>query len=171
MTKLMKTLVKVANLCDEKGLHKEASELDDIINKIAQNLRPHGKPFKGMDGRMMQRYTDRTGKLVLKPVPVDSDDESWGEWAKRKMFGEPSEESQREKKQNFWNDPEANLTEEQRRALSPQGAKDLMKALNVNKALDPVGKEDKDVDNDGDVDKSDSYLKNRREKIEESMKD
>ena len=31
--------------------------------------------------------------------------------------------------------------------------------------LDPVGKEDADVNNDGKVDKSDSYLKNRREKI------
>lgn len=30
-------------------------------------------------------------------------------------------------------------------------------------ALDPVGKEDKDIDNDQDVDKTDSYLKNRRE--------
>ena len=32
-------------------------------------------------------------------------------------------------------------------------------------ALDPVGKEDDDIDNDGDVDKSDSYLKNRRKKV------
>jgi hypothetical protein len=31
--------------------------------------------------------------------------------------------------------------------------------------LDPVGKEDKDVNNDGKVDKQDSYLKNRREKV------
>ena len=31
--------------------------------------------------------------------------------------------------------------------------------------LDPVGKEDSDVNNDGKVDKTDSYLKNRREKI------
>ena len=31
-----------------------------------------------------------------------------------------------------------------------------------NEALDPVGKEDSDIDNDGDVDKSDAYLKNRR---------
>jgi len=31
--------------------------------------------------------------------------------------------------------------------------------------LDPVGKEDEDVDNDGDVDKTDSYLKNRREVV------
>ena len=31
------------------------------------------------------------------------------------------------------------------------------------KKLDPVGKEDEDIDNDGDVDDSDSYLKKRRE--------
>ena len=31
--------------------------------------------------------------------------------------------------------------------------------------LDPVGKEDGDINNDGKVDKTDSYLKNRREKI------
>jgi hypothetical protein len=32
-------------------------------------------------------------------------------------------------------------------------------------AMDPVGKEDDDIDNDGDVDKSDKYLKNRRKAI------
>ena len=36
------------------------------------------------------------------------------------------------------------------------------KKKKVKEALDPVGKEDEDIDNDGDVDKSDSYLKNRR---------
>ena len=36
--------------------------------------------------------------------------------------------------------------------------------------LDPVGKEDDDIDNDGDVDKSDSYLKNRRKAIAKAMK-
>ena len=35
----------------------------------------------------------------------------------------------------------------------------------VKEALDPVGKEDKDVDNDGDHDKSDKYLHARRKKI------
>jgi len=37
-------------------------------------------------------------------------------------------------------------------------------------ALDPVGKEDDDINNDGKVDKNDDYLKNRRKKIEEEMK-
>lgn len=37
------------------------------------------------------------------------------------------------------------------------------------KKLDPVGKEDDDVDNDGDVDSSDKYLKNRRDAISKNI--
>ena len=36
--------------------------------------------------------------------------------------------------------------------------------------LDPVGKEDGDVDNDGDEDSSDEYLANRRKKVGDAMK-
>jgi len=39
------------------------------------------------------------------------------------------------------------------------------------KKLDPVGKEDDDIDNDGDVDRSDSYLKNRRKAIGKAIKE
>lgn len=39
------------------------------------------------------------------------------------------------------------------------------------KKLDPVGKEDEDIDNDGDKDKTDSYLHNRRKKIADAMKE
>jgi len=35
----------------------------------------------------------------------------------------------------------------------------------VAKKLDAVGKEDADMDNDGDVDKSDAYLLNRRKAV------
>ena len=38
------------------------------------------------------------------------------------------------------------------------------------KKLDPVGKEDGDVDNDGDKDSSDSYLMKRRMAIKKAMK-
>ena len=41
----------------------------------------------------------------------------------------------------------------------------------VSEKLDPVGKEDSDVDNDGDSDKSDEYLKNRREVIAKAIKE
>jgi len=36
--------------------------------------------------------------------------------------------------------------------------------------MDPVGKADADIDNDGDVDKSDEYLHNRRKAIKKAMK-
>jgi hypothetical protein len=40
----------------------------------------------------------------------------------------------------------------------------------LSEELDAVGKEDKDINNDGDVDKTDSYLHNRRKKIAKAMK-
>jgi len=38
----------------------------------------------------------------------------------------------------------------------------------INEKLDPVGKEDDDIDNDGDVDKTDKYLLNRRKAIKKA---
>jgi hypothetical protein len=40
----------------------------------------------------------------------------------------------------------------------------------MDEALDPVGKEDADVNNDGKVDKSDGYLKNRRKVVSSKIK-
>ncbi|NVM38459.1 MAG: hypothetical protein HWN81_22905 [Candidatus Lokiarchaeota archaeon] len=42
-------------------------------------------------------------------------------------------------------------------------------AAKSGKGLDPVGKEDEDIDNDGDHDKNDKYLLNRREKRGEAI--
>jgi TusA-related sulfurtransferase len=43
--------------------------------------------------------------------------------------------------------------------------RDLPPYKSVDEKLDPVGHEDADIDNDGDVDKTDKYLKNKRVKI------
>lgn len=40
----------------------------------------------------------------------------------------------------------------------------------IDEMLDPVGKEDDDVDNDGDSDESDDYIKNKRDAIGKAMK-
>lgn len=41
----------------------------------------------------------------------------------------------------------------------------------AEKKMDPVGQADADIDNDGDVDKSDKYLHNRRKAIKKAMQD
>jgi hypothetical protein len=41
----------------------------------------------------------------------------------------------------------------------------------INEGLDPVGKEDADIDNDGDTDKSDQYLLRRRKAISKDIEE
>ena len=52
------------------------------------------------------------------------------------------------------------------RQLIAQQIADLKEAA---KKLDPVAKQDKDIDNDGDHDKSDKYLLNKRKTISKAM--
>ena len=47
---------------------------------------------------------------------------------------------------------------------------DALRQVDEKKKLDPVGKADADIDNDGDVDGSDEYLHNRRATIKKKMK-
>lgn len=46
----------------------------------------------------------------------------------------------------------------------------IAKGIEKNEAMDPVGREDDDIDNDGDVDKSDKYLHNRRKAITNAIR-
>jgi hypothetical protein len=52
----------------------------------------------------------------------------------------------------------------------PRKKKMKMEAHQGKKHLDPVGQEDDDVDNDGDTDSSDKYLKKRRKAISKAIK-
>ena len=57
---------------------------------------------------------------------------------------------------------------------APRNADELRDPLpypELDEALDPVGKEDDDINNDGKVDDSDEYLKNRRDTIKKAMKE
>ena len=49
------------------------------------------------------------------------------------------------------------------------GIAEAYRLVYEKKKLDPVGKEDEDIDNDGDVDSSDEYLKKRRSAIGKAM--
>ena len=50
-----------------------------------------------------------------------------------------------------------------------KGLIEATKSVLEGKKLDPVGQEDSDIDNDGDSDKSDQYLKNRRKAISKAI--
>jgi hypothetical protein len=65
---------------------------------------------------------------------------------------------------NLFNKPD-NLVDMVRQVLSGKPIEEK------KEELDPVGKEDSDVDNDGDVDASDKYLKNRRKAMNEGEGD
>ena len=65
-------------------------------------------------------------------------------------------------------------TEEEHPAVTHAEAKmsskeKMKKGLYNKEGMDPVGKEDGDIDNDGDMDKSDKYLAKRRKAIKKAM--
>jgi hypothetical protein len=47
----------------------------------------------------------------------------------------------------------------------------MIKLLDLIENLDPVGKEDDDINNDGKVDKTDKYLSNRRKAVAANLKE
>lgn len=59
--------------------------------------------------------------------------------------------------------------DKEEKKMSKSSKKKHEKMEMKKEALDPVGKEDKDIDNDGDHDKSDKYLAARRKKINKIM--
>ena len=65
---------------------------------------------------------------------------------------------------------EAHSTNQRLTALYEDIGHVLNRYYDINEELDPVGKEDDDVDNDGDVDDSDSYLKNKRKVATKAIK-
>ena len=65
---------------------------------------------------------------------------------------------------------EANATNQRLSALYEDMGNILNRYYDIDEALDPVGQEDDDVDNDGDSDDSDAYLKKRRKAVTKAVK-
>ena len=76
------------------------------------------------------------------------------------------EEDQEALHNRLWDQVTANLTT----LGEMDNTRYLVEPIEEKKKLDPVGKEDGDVDNDGDKDSSDSYLLKRRMAIKKAMK-
>jgi len=65
---------------------------------------------------------------------------------------------------------EANSVNERLNVLYEDMGNILNRYYDIEEAMDPVGKEDDDIDNDGDEDDSDKYLKKRRDAISKNIK-
>ena len=139
--KVASTVGKVANVASTVG------NVADKIRGKGQLNNSESVELHDADGNLTHEITD-----VVTPEPLGNPDEKLVD--------------------RLWDQVAANLTtlgemSGTRYQVSPL---EEGKKKKKGKKLDPVGKEDADIDNDGDVDDSDSYLKKRREAIGKAMK-
>ena len=154
--KVAKIASKVGGVINKVGMAKDmmGSVVDKIRGKGQHNTQPAMASYQP-EGEMIEdvaiTHLDGTTTEVIdviKPEPLGNPDEKLAD--------------------RLWDQVAANLTTlgemgDTRYRVSP------VEELEEKKKLDPVGKEDDDVDNDGDVDDSDSYLKKRRMAIGKAM--
>ena len=154
--KVAKIASKVGGVINKVGMAKDmvGGVVDKIRGKGQHNTQPAMASYQP-EGEMIEdvaiTHLDGTTTEVIdviKPEPLGNPDEKLAD--------------------RLWDQVAANLTTlgemgDTRYSVSP------VEELEEKKKLDPVGKEDDDVDNDGDVDDSDSYLKKRRMAIGKAM--
>ncbi len=154
--KVAKIASKVGGVINKVGMAKDmvGGVVDKIRGKGQHNTQPAMASYQP-EGEMIEdvaiTHLDGTTTEVIdviKPEPLGNPDEKLAD--------------------RLWDQVAANLTTlgemgDTRYRVSP------VEELEEKKKLDPVGKEDADVDNDGKVDDTDSYLKKRRIAIGKAM--
>ena len=154
--KVAKIASKVGGVINKVGMAKDmmGSVVDKIRGKGQHNTQPAMASYQP-EGEMIEdvaiTHLDGTTTEVIdviKPEPLGNPDEKLAD--------------------RLWDQVAANLTTlgemgDTRYRVSP------VEELEEKKKLDPVGKEDSDVDNDGKVDDTDSYLMKRRKAIGKAM--
>ena len=154
--KVAKIASKVGGVINKVGMAKDmmGSVVDKIRGKGQHNTQPAMASYQP-EGEMIEdvaiTHLDGTTTEVIdviKPEPLGNPDEKLAD--------------------RLWDQVAANLTTlgemgDTRYRVSP------VEELEEKKKLDPVGKEDADVDNDGKVDDTDSYLMKRRKAIGKAM--
>ena len=154
--KVAKIASKVGGVINKVGMAKDmvGGVVDKIRGKGQHNTQPAMASYQP-EGEMIEdvaiTHLDGTTTEVIdviKPEPLGNPDEKLAD--------------------RLWDQVAANLTTlgemgDTRYRVSP------VEELEEKKKLDPVGKEDADVDNDGKVDDTDSYLKKRRMAIGKAM--
>ena len=110
-----------------------------------------------------------TEKVAAKPDFLDLDKDGDKKEPMKKAANEKKVEAPKEKlktDRDGYRVPKKDADAARERLL----AKARAKRAKMSEGLDPVGQEDADIDNDGDTDKTDKYLHNRRKAIGKAIK-
>jgi len=124
------------------GSGSYANQFDAMREKLRNSYEPEGEQIAEESERVLVRITTEDGRVFEKKVPREKISDL------RKRYKTVVEVGSSEKAPTQINN-------------KPGGVKE---------ALDPVGQENADIDNDDDVDKTDKYLHNRRKAIGKAIK-
>ena len=142
------------------GMAKGSGKTGGAMKKYLENVKKKKEKVK-MEGYMSKdKYTHDTGGFRISQKDADEAKERIKKKTAAKMKKEEFVDEKRLVHGNFGNFISGQKKETPKRdTLTP---KDRYK---IPEGMDPVGKEDKDIDNDGDHDSTDKYLLKRRKAI------
>ena len=142
------------------GMAKGTGKASGAMKKYLENAKKKKEKVK-MEGYMSKdKYTHDTGGFRISQKGADEAKERIKKKTAAKMKKEEFVDEKRLVHGNFGNFISGQKKETPKRdTLTP---KDRYK---IPEGMDPVGKEDKDIDNDGDHDSTDKYLHKRRKAI------
>ena len=142
------------------GMAKGTGKASGAMKKYLENAKKKKEKVK-MEGYMSKdKYTHDTGGFRISQKDADEAKERIKKKTAAKMKKEEFVDEKRLVQGNFGNFISGQKKETPKRdTLTP---KDRYK---IPEGMDPVGKEDKDIDNDGDHDSTDKYLLKRRKAI------
>ena len=156
-TKVKKEVKKEKSVAESEVLEREEYEIDGETYVIEK--------AKGLDGKACWKGYKLAGTKKKGGKTVDNCVKAGDEIV---HDGEELEEGMKQARANVgastcWDGYKAKGTKKKGGKEVPNCVKE--EELTEKKKLDPVGKEDKDIDNDGDHDESDKYLIARRKKV------
>ena len=142
------------------GMAKGTGKASGAMKKYLENAKKKKEKVK-MEGYMSKdKYTHDTGGFRISQKDADEAKERIKKKTAAKMKKEEFVDEKRLVHGNFGNFISGQKKETPKKdTLKPQDR------YKIPEGMDPVGKEDKDIDNDGDHDSTDKYLLKRRKAI------
>ena len=144
----------------KSGMAKGSGKAGGAMKKYLENVKKKKEKVK-MEGYMSKdKYTHDTGGFRISQKDADEAKERIKKKTAAKMKKEEFVDEKRLVHGNYGNFVSGQKTEKkEERPMTPQ------QRYKIPEGMDAVGKEDKDIDNDGDHDSTDKYLLKRRKAI------